>query len=48
MTLIEEASSLAPDRQVRVMVVDDHEIMRNGLREVLQRAGNFEVVGQGP
>ena len=37
MTLIEEAGSLAPDRQVRVMIVDDHEIMRDGLREVLQR-----------
>ena len=46
MTQIEEASSLAPDRQIRVMLVDDHEIMRDGLREVLQRAGDYEVVGQ--
>ena len=30
---------MVPDRQVRVMVVDDHEIMRDGLREVLQRTG---------
>ena len=37
---------MAPDRQVKVMVVDDHEIMRDGLREVLERSGNFEVVGQ--
>ena len=37
---------MATDRQVRVMVVDDHEIMRDGLREVLERTGNFEVVGQ--
>ena len=37
---------MAPDRQVRVMVVDDHEIMRDGLREVLQRTGDYEVVGQ--
>ncbi len=28
------------------MLVDDHEIMRDGLREVLQRSGDFEVVGQ--
>ena len=35
-----------PDRQIRVMLVDDHEIMRDGLREVLQRAGDYEVVGQ--
>ena len=31
---------------VRVMIVDDHGIMRDGLREVLERAGDFEVVGQ--
>ena len=46
MTQIEEARSLAPNRQIRVMLVDDHEIMRDGLREVLQRAGDFEVVGE--
>ena len=46
MTQIEEARSLAPNRQIRVMLVDDHEIMRDGLREVLQRAGDFDVVGQ--
>ena len=28
------------------MLVDDHEIMRDGLREVLQRSGDFEVVGE--
>ena len=32
--------------QTKVMLVDDHEIMRDGLREVLQRAGDFEVVGE--
>ena len=32
--------------QTRVMLVDDHEIMRDGLREVLERWGGFEVVGQ--
>ena len=37
---------MAPDRQTRVMLADDHEIMRDGLRELLQRAGDFEVVGQ--
>ena len=37
---------MAPDRQIRVMLVDDHEIMRDGLREVLQRAGGYDVVGQ--
>ena len=37
---------MAADRQTRVMLVDDHEIMRDGLREVLQGAGDFEVVGE--
>ena len=29
-----------------VMLVDDHGIMRDGLREVLERSGGFEVVGE--
>lgn len=33
-------------RQTKVLLVDDHEIMRDGLREVLQREGDFDVVGQ--
>ena len=28
------------------MLVDDHPIMRDGLQEVLERSGEFEVVGQ--
>ena len=42
----EEALNLTITRQTRVLLVDDHEIMRDGLREVLQRAGDFDVVGQ--
>ena len=30
----------------RVMLVDDHELMRDGLREALERSGEFEVVGE--
>ena len=30
----------------KVMLVDDHEIMRDGLREVLERSGDFQVVGE--
>ena len=37
---------MALDAQVRVMLVDDHEIVRDGLSEVLRGAGGFEVVGQ--
>ena len=29
------------------MVVDDHPIMRSGLRDVLEASGRFEVVGAG-
>ena len=32
-------------KQIRVMVVDDHPIMRNGLRDALEDEGDFEVVG---
>ena len=32
--------------RVRVMIVDDHAIVREGIAEVLSRSGEFEVVGQ--
>ena len=32
--------------RIRVMVVDDHPIMRNGLRDALEASGRLEVVGQ--
>ncbi len=32
--------------RIRVMVVDDHPIMRNGLRDTLEASGRIEVVGQ--
>ena len=32
--------------RIRVMVVDDHPIMRNGLRDTLEASGRFEVVGE--
>lgn len=31
---------------VRVLLVDDHEIMREGICAMLQKCGDFEVVGQ--
>ena len=36
---------MAAARQLRVMVVDDHPIMRDGLRDALDREDDFEVVG---
>ena len=35
----------SPNR-IRVMVVDDHPIVRSGLRDTLEASGRFEVVGQ--
>ena len=32
--------------RIQVMVVDDHPVMRRGLRGVLEASGRFEVVGQ--
>ena len=46
MTLAEKGRNLMPAAQTRVLLVDDHEIMRDGLREVLQRSGDFDVVGE--
>ena len=37
---------MSSEDRIRVMVVDDHPIMRNGLRDALEASGRFEVVGQ--
>ena len=37
---------MATAGRIRVMLVDDHPIMRNGLRDTLEAAGRFEVVGE--
>ena len=42
----EEEFDLGANPLIRVMLVDDHEIMRDGLREVLESTGDFEVVAQ--
>ena len=36
---------MAADSRIRVMIVDDHSIVRVGLQQVLEHAGDFEVVG---
>ena len=33
--------------RIRVMIVDDHSILRVGLKHILEQSGEFEVVGQG-
>ena len=37
---------MTSDERIRVMVVDDHSILRVGLKHVLEESGEFEVVGQ--
>ena len=37
---------MSTTERIRVMIVDDHPIMRDGLRDALESEGNFEVVGQ--
>ena len=37
---------MSSTNEISVMLVDDHPVMRRGLREVLDDSGGFEVVGQ--
>ena len=36
----------ASDRQIRIFLLDDHEIVRRGLRDLFEAAGDFLVVGE--
>jgi DNA-binding NarL/FixJ family response regulator len=40
------ASMSGPDRPLRLLVVDDHEVVRQGLIAFLDRHGQFEVVAE--
>ena len=46
MRRIKEEAEMSTAGRIRVMLVDDHPIMRNGLRDTLEASGRFEVVGQ--
>ena len=37
---------MSAGERIRVMIVDDHAIVRVGLQQVLDQSGEFEVVGQ--
>ena len=37
---------MSAGERIRVMIVDDHSIVRVGLQQVLDQSGEFEVVGQ--
>ena len=42
----QNAEVMAPAEPIRVMLVDDHEVVRDSLREMLDRAGGFKTVGE--
>ena len=44
--LMKEEHSMSSAGRIRVLVVDDHPVMRSGLTEVLGASGRLEVVGQ--
>ena len=35
-----------PEKRIRVLIVDDHAVVREGIRHVLSSDGDFEVVGE--
>ena len=37
---------MSANERIRVMIVDDHSIVRVGLKQVLEQSGEFEVVGE--
>ena len=37
---------MASAQRIRAMVVDDHPVVRSGLRQMLEASGRFEVVGE--
>ena len=37
---------MTSESRIRVMIVDDHAIVREGIAQVLEQSGEFEVVGQ--
>jgi two-component system, NarL family, response regulator LiaR len=41
-----ESSRHGSDSRIRVLIVDDHTIVRKGIRALLSEAGGFEVVGE--
>ena len=42
-----QASPIAPSQRLRILLVDDHAMVRQGLRSVLESYPDLEVVGEG-
>ena len=43
---LSEERDMSEDTRTRVLVVDDHPLVRDSMRRVLENSGEFEVVGQ--
>jgi len=43
---VTEENTRSPESRVRVLIADDHAIVRKGIRALLSEAGGFEVVGE--
>jgi two-component system, NarL family, response regulator DevR len=41
-----ESSAQRGQQPIRIMVVDDHEVVRRGLRDLLESEGDIEIVGE--
>jgi two-component system, NarL family, response regulator NreC len=44
--VVEKKSTLAPGKVKTALIADDHRIMREGLRSLLERNGNFECIAE--
>jgi two-component system, NarL family, response regulator DevR len=41
-----QSTSVESDEPIRVFLLDDHEVVRRGIRDLLEDAGGFEIVGE--
>ena len=44
--VVERKSTLAPPKVKTALIADDHRIMREGLRSLLEKSGNFECIAE--
>ena len=44
--MVERKSTLAPHKVKTALIADDHRIMREGLRSLLEKSGNFECIAE--
>jgi len=44
--VVERKSTLTPSKVKSALIADDHRIMREGLRSLLERSGNFECIAE--